>query len=86
MPLFIDTQADPLAVNAESIMPALLKLAPDGIFGPSVNVTFTGSFTRTPFSSNTLAHIWVDSKPPPPSTISSPGFEEGISTYAGVPE
>ena len=59
--------------NPESIIPALLRLAPGGIFGPRVNVTFTGSFTRTPFSSNTLAQICVDSKPPPPRTISSPG-------------
>ena len=60
--------------------------APSGMFGPSVKVTFTGSFTRTPFSSYTRAQIWVDSKPPPPTTIISPGYEDGISTYAGVPE
>ena len=86
VPLLIETQASPFAVNAESIIPALLRLAPDGIFGPRVNVTFTGSFTRTPFSSNTLAQICVDSNPPPPTTIISAGYEEGISTYAGVPE
>ena len=73
VPLLMDTHASPFAVNAESTTPALLRLAPDGIFGPSVKVTFTGSFTITPFSSYTLAQICVDSNPPPLTTIISPG-------------
>ena len=79
VPLLMETQASPLAVNAESLIPALLIFAPAGMFGPSVKVTLTGSLTRTPFSSYIRAHIWVDSKPPPPTTIISPGYEEGIS-------
>ena len=73
VPLLMETQASPSAVNVESLIPALLRFAPEGIFGPSVKVTFTGSFTRTPFSSNTRAQICVDSKPPPLTTIISPG-------------
>ena len=34
---------------------------------------------ETQASPYTRAHIWVDSKPPPPTTIISPGYEEGIS-------
>ena len=79
VPLLMETQASPSAVNAESLIPALLIFAPAGMFGPSVKVTLTGSLTRTPFSSYIRAHIWVDSKPPPPTTIISPGYEEGIS-------
>ena len=50
VPLLMETQASPLAENAESLIPELLIFAPAGMFGPSVKVTLTGSLTPPPLT------------------------------------